>query len=93
MLLARYFSRRLEQLGEDFEISVEDFADWLNNQEAGIVKLKAQIQKILGETKPSSELPFDVCKIKWQDRENEKGKFRSISQVIRAALSKFLNEA
>jgi hypothetical protein len=93
MLLARYFSRRLEQLGEDFEISVEDFADWLNNQEAGIVKLKAQIQKILGETKPSSELPFDVCKIKWQDRENEKGKFRSISQVIRTALSKFLNEA
>lgn len=29
------FSRRLEQLGEDF-------ADWLNNQEAGIVKLKVE---------------------------------------------------
>lgn len=29
-------------MSEDFQIFVEDFVDWLNSQEAGLVKLKAE---------------------------------------------------
>jgi len=29
-------------MSEDFKIFMEDLADWLNSQEAGIVKLKAE---------------------------------------------------
>jgi hypothetical protein len=82
-------------MSEDFKIFVEDFAGWLNSQEAGIVKLKTQIAKVLGETKPSPKLPFDVSKIRWQDRENEKGKYQvseDYNSLNHKALLKFLNE-
>jgi hypothetical protein len=82
-------------MSEDFKIFVEDFTDWLNSQEAGIVKLKTQIQKVLGETKPSPKLPFDASKIQWQDKESGKGKFQlseDYNSLDHKALLKFLNE-
>lgn len=68
----------LLNMSEDFKIFIEDFLDWINGQEAGLVKMKMQISKLLGEKsgKDLAKLPFDVEKIKWQDRENEKGKFQ-----------------
>jgi hypothetical protein len=63
-------------MSEDFKLFLDDFLVYLEAQEAGIVQLRTQIRKILGDTKPSAKLPFDVSRIRWQDRENEKGKFQ-----------------
>jgi hypothetical protein len=34
-----------------------------------------QVQTILGGTKPSTKLPFDMNKIKWQQKTGDKGDF------------------
>jgi hypothetical protein len=68
---------------------------YLEAQEAGLVQLRMQIKKILGETMPSLKLPFDVSKIKWQDKENEKGKFQmseDYNSLDHKALLKFLED-
>ena len=80
---------------EDFRLFLDDLVDFCNSQEASYVKLRMQIQKVLGEAKSSTKLPFDVSKIKWQDRENEAGKFQmseDYSHPEHKALLKFLNE-
>ncbi len=86
---------------EDLKIFLEDFVDFLNAQEASIVKMRMQIEKLLGAVAPtalatgSPKLPFDASKIKWQDRENEKGKFQmseDFSSPNHKALLAFLNE-
>lgn len=82
-------------MSEDYKLFLDDVVDLCNSQEASWVKFRLQIQKLLGETRPSAKLPFDVSKIKWQDRENEKGKFQmsaDISNPDFKALLKFLNE-
>lgn len=81
---------------EDFQAFLEDFLDYLNGQEAGIVKMKMQISKLLGEKsgKDLAKLPFEVSKIKWQDRENENGKFQvseDYNSTDHKELLKFLN--
>jgi hypothetical protein len=80
----------------DFQVFLEDFEDCLNGFEASIVKMRMQIEKLAGaQVKGSPKLPFDVSKIKWQDRENEKGKFQvseDFNSVDHRALLKFLNE-
>ncbi|MCS7123933.1 MAG: hypothetical protein NZ932_00735 [Candidatus Bathyarchaeota archaeon] len=55
---------------EDLKVFLEDLVDYLNCQEAGIVKLKRQIEKLLGfEVKAKiSEETFLI--LKWQ---SEKG--------------------
>jgi len=86
----------LLSVSEDLKIFLEDFMDLLNAQESSIVKMRMQLEKLLGATpKASPKLPFDVSKIKWQDRENEKGKFQfseDFDSVDHKALLKFLNE-
>ena len=82
-------------MADDFRAFLEDFSDWLNGQEAGFVKLRLAIQRVLGEAKPSPELPFDVSKIVWQNKENEKGKFQiseDYDSLDHKALLKFLEE-
>lgn len=83
---------------EDLKLFLEDILIFLDCQEAGIVQLRGQIKKSLGETrevKDKTTLPFDVSKIQWQDRENEKGKFQVSEDYDNAdhkALLKFLSE-
>jgi hypothetical protein len=80
---------------EDFRLFLDDLLTYLEAQESGIVQLRAQIKKVLGETKPSAKLPFDASKIKWQDRENQKGRFQvseDYSNMEHKDLLKFLNE-
>jgi hypothetical protein len=92
-------------MSEDFKIFLEDFIDLLNAQESSIVKMRMQIEKLVGAsprkeqvaraTSASPKLPFDVGKIKWQDRENEKGKFQvseDYSNPEHKQLLRFLNE-
>jgi len=82
----------------DLKIFLEDFIDLLNAQEASIVKMRTQIEKLIGARatpQGSPKLPFDASKIKWQDRENEKGKFQmseDYSSPDHKALLAFLNE-
>ena len=82
---------------EDFKIFIEDFVDFLNGVEASIVKMRVQVEKLVGEAKVkgSTKLPFDASKIQWQDKENEKGKFQvseDFDNPEHKALLKFLNE-
>jgi len=82
-------------VSEDFKIFLEDLKDYLNGQEASLVKLKMQIEKILGDARPSKKLPFDVSKIQWQDRQGQKGKFQlseDYDSLDHKALLKYLNE-
>jgi len=60
---------------------------WLS----GNISAAAEMPKVKGSTK----LPFDVSKIAWQNRENEKGKFQvseDFSSPDHKALLAFLNE-
>jgi hypothetical protein len=80
---------------EDLILLLGDLVDFCDSQEASAVRLRAQIKKILGDAKPSAKLPFNASKIKWQDRENEKGKFQvseDFNSLDHKALLKFLNE-
>jgi len=84
---------------EDLKIFLEDFVDFLNAQESSIVKMRLQLEKLVGAVAPapkgSPKLPFDVSKINWQDRENEKGKFQcseDYNSLDHKALLAFLNE-
>lgn len=81
--------------GVSFEELAEALVDYCNSQEASHVKLRMFIQAILGDAKPSAKLPFNVSKIRWQDRENEKGKFQmseDYNNLEHKALLKFLHE-
>ena len=77
----------------------EDIIDFTFAVEAACVKLRGQLNKTK-EGKPISpldrtKLPFDVSKIQWQDRENEKGKFQvseDLNNLDHKALLKFLSE-
>jgi hypothetical protein len=89
------------------EATLEILTDFLDAVEAAAVNAKRQIahmsrvtplEKALGHdasAKGSPKLPFDASKIKWQDRENEKGKFQmseDYSSPDHKALHAFLNE-
>ena len=80
---------------QDFQLFLEDMLVYLSCQEAGLVQLRMQINKVLGETKPSTKLPFNAEKIKWQQRQNQKGPFEISEDYDNAdhgALLKFLRE-
>lgn len=80
---------------EDFQLFLEDMLVYLSCQEAGLVQLRMQINKILGETKPSTKLPFDAEKILWQKRQNQKGPFElseDVENPQHKSLLKFLTE-
>jgi hypothetical protein len=86
---------------------LEILTDFLDAVEAGAVNAKRQIAHMPRATplekapdhdasaKASPKLPFDADKIKWQDRENEKGKFQcseDYDSLDHKALLAFLNE-
>jgi hypothetical protein len=56
---------------------LEDFLDCLNGQEAMLVKLRMQIEKLTGSkaSPKGSVKSFDVSKIQWQKKTGEKGEF------------------
>ena len=87
---------------EDFKIFVEDLVDYLNAQEASIIKFRRQIERMQGtEAKTpaavtvTAKTTFDVSKIHWQEKENKKGKFQiseDYGNPEHKALLRFLNE-
>ena len=88
---------------KDTRILCEELIDFCNGVEAQLFKLRTQIEKLIGASKPktetkpqaSADLPFDVSKIKWQDRENERGKFQiseDLNSLDHKNLLKFLAE-
>jgi len=61
---------------DDLKIFLEDLVDYLNGQEAMLVKLRMQIEKLTGsKAKGSPKLTFDASKIAWQKKTGEKGEF------------------
>jgi hypothetical protein len=80
---------------ETFQLFLEDMLTYLAAQEAGLVQLRMQINKILSGKEPSAELPFKAEAIKWQQRQNQKGLFEIAEDVENPdhkALLKFLTE-
>jgi hypothetical protein len=82
-------------MSEDTKILAEEIIDFCNNGEALFGKLRTKVEKLIGQSKSSPKLPFDVSKIRWEDRENEKGKFQmseDYGNPEHKALLKFLDE-
>lgn len=80
---------------QTFQNFLEDMLVYLSAQEAGLVQLRQQINKILGDKKPSAELPFKAEAIHWQQRKNQKGPFEiseDYENPDHKALLKFLTE-
>jgi hypothetical protein len=61
---------------EDLKIFIEDFCDFLNGLEASIVKLRSQIDKLLG-----SKWKWNPDKIKWEKAEGFKGDYERSEDV------------
>jgi len=61
---------------EDLKIFAEDMLDFLNAMESACVKLKMQIDKLLGP-----EPGWDPSKIKWTEAEGIKGKYERSEDV------------
>jgi hypothetical protein len=83
-------------MSEDFKLFLDDMLTYLECQEAGIVQLRMQIKKVLGEVKPSAKLPSKVDAIKWEGAESPKGKFEvshDYSNPEHKSLLAFLNTA
>jgi hypothetical protein len=65
---------------EDLKILAEDLTDFLNGLEASCVKLRKQIEKLLGsEVKPKWDWNPDV--IKWEKAEGWKGDYEKSEDV------------
>ena len=58
-------------MSEDFKIFMEDFADFLNGMESNIVKMKAQIEKLMG----SRVWAWNPDKISWSKASGSKGEY------------------
>ena len=63
---------------EDFKIFVEDFVDFLNGLEASIVKMRMQVEKLVGS---KVKFSWNPDKIKWQETEGFKGKYERSEDV------------
>jgi hypothetical protein len=78
MAFSIFLNARKERLlmsDDDLKIFIEDFADFLNGLEASIVKMRRQIEKLYGESKPkpliSEALTFSEA-LKWVDEKGSK---------------------
>ena len=66
-------------MSEDLRIFLEDLLDFLNAQESSIVKLKAQISKLIGESKKAwSWIPE---RIRWEKAQGSKGEYERSEDV------------
>jgi len=88
---------RIEKLVGSKETKAKAGCDYTNGKPLGNFPSGAVRDKISGFEAPQdrTKLPFDVSKITWQDRENEKGKFQvseDYDSVDHRALLKFLTE-
>jgi hypothetical protein len=68
---------------EDFAIFIEDFVDMLNSLEASIVKMKRQIDKLVGvvKQKPETKFSWNPDAIKWEKASGLKGEFEKSEDV------------
>jgi hypothetical protein len=78
-------------------VSAEDLVDFCNALESACIKLRRQIEAVENapSSKGSAQLPFDVSKIEWKDRNGEKGPFQLSEDYMNEdhkALVKFLAE-
>jgi hypothetical protein len=75
-------------MSEDFKVFIDDFVDFLNAQESSIVKMKAQIEKLLG----SRIWTWNPDKIVWQKTEGWKGEYEKSSDVNNAEFKALLTD-
>lgn len=68
---------------EDLKIFLEDLVDWLSSHEAGIVKLKRQIEKLIGPSKAEAKgkWSWNPEKVKWSQAEGTKGVYERSEDV------------
>lgn len=78
---------------EDLRIFLEDLVDWLSNMEAGIVKLKRQIEKLIGASvKAKREWSWNPDAIKWVKAEGFKGDYERSEDVNNLEFKKMLKD-
>lgn len=70
-------------MSEDLGIFLEDLLDYLNGQEAIVVKLKAQIQKLVGSQNQEQKRTWnwDPQKIAWNKAQGTKGEYERTEDV------------
>ena len=66
-------------MSEDLTVFLEDLLDYLNGQEAILVKLKVQIEKLTGPQKKS--WTWDSSKIVWSKASGSKGEYERSEDV------------
>jgi len=65
---------------EDFDIFVEDFVDFLSGLEASIVKMRSQIEMLVGrKVKPRWDWSPEF--IEWEKAQGSKGEFEKAEEV------------
>jgi hypothetical protein len=67
-------------VSEDLKILAEDLIDFCDAQESAVVKLRAQIGKMLG-SEGRKAWSWDPRKIAWSDAEGSKGKYERSEDV------------
>jgi hypothetical protein len=75
------------------DLALDVLTDFFNAVEAGIAQARQRLKE--SKVKGSTKLPFDVSRIQWIDRLNEKGKFQvseDYSNPDHKALLAYLNE-
>jgi len=80
---------------EDLKILAEDIQDFCNAVEAAAVKLRMQIDKLLGTETKTARVPFNASKIQWETREGTKGQYQlseDYNNPEHKNLLKFLSE-
>jgi hypothetical protein len=66
-------------MSEDFKIFLDDLLDFLNAQESSIVKMKMQIEKLTGESRPKFSWNPDA--IRWEKAQGSKGEYEKSEDV------------
>jgi len=64
-------------MSEDFKVFIDDFVDFLNGLESNIVKMRMQIEKLLG----SRVWTWNPDKIVWSKAEGSKGEYERSEDV------------
>lgn len=67
---------------DDLKIFIEDFMDFLNGLEASIVKLRTQLNKLVGsKTEVKRQWNWNPEAIKWEKAEGWKGEFERSEDI------------
>lgn len=67
-------------MSEDLKILAEDLIDFCNAQESTIIKLRTQIEKMLG-SESRKAWSWDPGRIRWEKAQGEKGEYERSEDV------------